>query len=273
LEITMEKPAPPLPKTSEYVNRWKAAKKKFEEMTGKEKPAPTTEFKLFSGKIDLGKRRHGTGIDSALKDIEESLPEANKSQKTLDKYEKALATLQDKSTAYIRFLEEAIKVAPPGVDKKVWKAGILTLKQELRHIVLAFNAYRDKIKVDMGKVNKASFEFTAKKLDTNLEATIGRAREFVKEVRSKPTADTFNTNIVKATRDITQNLMNIEKLKISIGYEPTKERGKVPPKVEDALEAWGNARRSMPPTATQEDVLKEVGKLEKVLDALVVWMK
>src|SRR5438093_6415018 len=101
----MENNAPRLPAFGHYAARWKAAKTKFKDTTGKKKPAPTVKTKVFSEKIKVIEQRQGTGIDKAIVALEKLLPGAFNGEKGVAAYEKAYDDYRAKVSKYLEFLE------------------------------------------------------------------------------------------------------------------------------------------------------------------------
>jgi hypothetical protein len=264
----MENNLPRLPASGHYTARWKAAKAKFKETTGKKKPAPTKVTKLFSDKIATIEKRQGTGIDKAIVALEKALPGLFQSEKGLAAYDKAFDDYRVKVGQYLEFLEAAVKTAPNDVSPQVWKQAVVALKVETQRIKLELTAYLDKAKQSERAASLAQdmaanmFHALAPLVTTAEKWVLERMHE--KQINELEFTNAGRTN----ARNITQRLSNMHKLPILVGGWQTG-RGPVPDHVEDTLEGFANGRRTY---ANQQEYIAELNEYRIALRDLKEWI-
>jgi hypothetical protein len=266
---------PALPAPDQYTKRWKAAKLKFKATTGAKKPAPiyVKNFTAFGTKIAGVEKRLGTGIESALKTAEAALPKAFQGPKGVQVYDAALLALDTKTTEYLHLLEVEIHNAPPGVDGATWNAAVLALKTELRRIKLEMKAYRDKATQSESK--RAAIAKTTETLMHTMAVNIDKAQAWIAQARKETTPNDYNSTGNTLARNITQALMNLHKLPITIDFQHDHDRGPVPDAVEDALEAYANGRRNFPTNQPLDPAAykHQLDLYEAALNGLEKWYK
>ncbi len=110
-------------------------------------------------------------------------------------------------------------------------------------------------------------QLVAKQFWTILKNALSKADVFIKKVKAEPTPVVFNTGIMKASRDLTQNLANVGNLAaMGAGL------GKPDPKAQlAALVGWAQDRDKLPGKATKEDVLKALQKYERAVTEIKHW--
>jgi hypothetical protein len=246
-----EKPAPP---PGSYLERWKKAKRLFESTTKQKKP---------NGSI-MG-AFHRAGLDPAIRKVDEYDDNAHKSEGDLKNFAGAIKNFIKAKTDYMKVLETAVTKTPKGVEQETYKKGIKVLKTELNALELTF---KSRYGYAQGALkHQGTTETMAQNLMVTIEATCARALALVARVKANPTPDAFNTDIRKAARDITQQIGNIDKLKAK-GHVIAKDQ---PTNLFKILAAWGDAGRQVPPTATRDEVLREVGAFEQAVKGVKKW--
>ena len=101
------------------------------------------------------------------------------------------------------------------------------------------------------------------------ESAVHNAQAFIARAKAQPTAVYFNANIVKAARDITQQIGNVDKLKAK-GFHFRHDQ---PTNLFKVIKAWGNDGRTVPVGATPAEVLREIGALEQAVAGVDRWLK
>jgi hypothetical protein len=243
-----------------FAAKWKDAKTTFERTTNTKKPNPT-----------FAKLRVGTSVAAALKavdtaqDLFDNAPA--KTQKLADAVAKAAAVYTAAKNKYIVTLDTAATKEPDKVNKAAYQKGLILLKKELKALDAEIT-----LKVGYNKTALAQGSVTdglAANIWESIDASSRRAGAFIAKLKAEPSAATFNTGIKNAARDINQGIGNIDKLKAK-GY-PIK--GQTPAYLFEALREWASDTRKLPATATQQEILREVGELETAVKEVRVWYK
>ena len=232
-----------------WAEEWKATKKAFETATGKKKPA----------KKVLGVFRKGSGVESGCKELDKTYLalKNDNSDKNLGKFETAIKKYDAQAKNYAKQLDKALK--EENAADSAYSKQIDILKKDLKAILAVadgqFTFMRnlaDK-SIDMEEKLRRSFL----KL---LQGSVKKAALFAAQVKADPTSEKFNGGIVKAARDITQNLKNI---KSRIDKGETRWKLKTGDKDYTGLvaimEAWANKGRKVPTEGDQKAVLRELG--------------
>ncbi len=265
----METNLPRLPAKGHYAARWKAAKTKFKDTTGKKKPAPTVKTKAFGDKITLIEKRQGTGIDKAIVALEKVLPGAFQSDKGRDAYEQAYGDFETKMNQYVQFLETAILTAPQEVTPQTWKTAVTALKVEVKRIKHELRAYMEKAR--QSDRAKDAARQTADNLFVSMGPLIATAERWVlaRLEEKQINAVEYQGAGMDHARNLTQKLMNIHKLPILVGgWQST--HGPVPDAVEDTLEDFANSRRTY---TDWNSYVKQLNEYRLALIGLRDWLK
>lgn len=253
--------------SNKYSRRWTAAKKKFKEDTGKKYPATHKTFKALG--LKLFSVREGQGIESALKKIESLLPKSHVSAEGLKAFRDALPLYNQAYPKYIRYLADVVKTPPAGVNRADFTAGIKFLEDELDEINADLKIEVTKAKLAVGEIKKEDYDAPANSLMKNVRQKVGLAMVWIDERREDPDAADFRKDIVKITRDITQEIGNIDKL-TKIGYE--FDHGQ-PNELFEALSAWSHRGRTVENDATAEEVLEELEALQEIVEDIATWAR
>ena len=243
-----------------WENEWQAAKQAFETKTGQKKPSEKTMLGI----------RKGTGLEEALKKCDAFYKSAEGASKDpakqagfIKQFQAAIQVFDAKATAYERLLLSAIQAA----DSKLVKPELDVLHKNLASISATMKAYLKTLSV--AAEGAKSLEFTAKTLVTNLAGGIARARLFASKVKSAKDLAVFNAGIMKASRDITQYIGNVQKL---------REKGYVfphgdPTNLFKVLTPWAQGNRSLKPTADEAMVKREIGAFLQAVDGVDKWVR
>lgn len=245
---------------TEFVDKWKHAKQVFQTTTKTKKP---------SAEVDSFFRKPA-GIDSALAKVDAALANANKDAKGLKAFQDTVSGFVVAKNAYYKTLEGAVNKVPKGADHDVYVHGLTVLKTELTSLE---STLKGRIANAQSAINKESAtEMTAKNLLVNAEGACHRALAFTAKAKATPTAAYFNANIVKAARDITQQIGNVDKLK-AMGYHFEHEQ---PTNLFTILKAWGNDGRIVHVSAPQNEkaeVLREINAFQQAVEGVERWIK
>jgi len=258
---------PKAPPKGYYTAKWKQVKTNFKAVTGKKKPAPNKDDQKFFEKMKTVDSRQGTGIDTAIANVEKALIAVTKGKKEREVAEKAYFELDGAMTTYIRFLETVVATAPQDVDPALWKQQVIIMKGELRRIRLGLKAYLDKLKMSQAALaNQAQM---AQTIFHDMDADITLADKWVVlHLRDDvPDTTSYSGEGVTFARNITQKLTNLHKLPILIDF--THNRGDVPHHIEDTLEAFANGRRKYTNLNEYQQRLHEFGQ---ALGELRLWL-
>jgi hypothetical protein len=242
---------------SDFLEKWQAAKRTFENTTKAKKPSTYL----------LGIFRQGTGIEKALTVVDTALPNAHKSEKDLAAFEKAVKSFVATKNTYLKTLEAAAAKEATGADAVTYQKGITVLKTELKALETSLAARVGVAKSALAKED--TFTLMAKNLMKMADGACDRALAFVATVKANPTPAEFNAGIVKATRDITQQIGNIDKLTAK-GFKFDKPQ---PTNLFTILTAWADKGRRVKDTATSAEVLREVGALEQAVKGVKRWLE
>lgn len=246
-----------------YEVQWKATKKDFEKLTGKKKPAEKT----------LGIFRKSTKIEDTLKKVDKTfaLLSGSKDLKTdLSNYDKSVLVYKKESEAYIKLLESAL-----GEDKDADSAygkAIVMLKKQLKAMLVTMNTmggtYANELK-DMTATEKV--------IDIIVPATqsgLKKMSAFLAKVAAQKTPEdqvkTFNSGIMTATRDITQNIKN------AMTFQKkgmVQWKGKNLDGLVKVMTAWANDGRVLPANADETAIKRELNALAQTVKGVKEWVK
>jgi hypothetical protein len=243
----------------DWGTEWKAAKNQFEAKTGQKKP---------SEKSIVGIRK-GSGLEDALKACDgawTAIEVANSTAAKLaaiKKFEADIKVFDTKMATYEKVLAAAIV----GADAKLLKPELDILEKQLAAISHTMKAQLKAATV--AAEGAKTLDFTAKTLMTSVTGAVARAKLFAAKVTSRKDPKIFNDGVVKATRDITQNIGNVEKLRQK-GYKfPDGD----PTNLFKVLTPWAQGDRMLKPTADQALVKREIGAYLQAIAGVEKWAK
>jgi hypothetical protein len=207
---------------------------------------------------------------NTIKKVDAAVDDAGKDQNHLHVFEQAVAAFINDKNIYVHDLDGSVTKVPQGHDHDAYVKGVTVLKTEL-------TAMESTLKGAMGIAKSAVaqesvVEATAKNLITNAEGATHRALAFVAKAKTTPTAEYFNSNIVKAARDITQQIGNVDKLKQK-GYQFHHDQ---PTTLFNILKAWANDGRVVHvsnPNNEHDEVIREIGAFEQAAQGVERWLK
>jgi hypothetical protein len=243
-----------------WAQEWKIAKAAFENKTKQKKPSEKTVLGL----------RKGTGIEDALKLCDSTYKafdgetkDMPKKEGLLENFHAAIKTFDAKQTAYGKVLMAAIEKA----DIKLVKPELDILLKHLHAMVATMKAHYQAGIVTCEKVG--ALEFTAKTLMTSVTGAIARAKLFAAKVVSSKDAKVFNEGIVKASRDITQNIGNVEKLRTKGYVFPAGD----PTNLFKVLTPWAQGQRMMKVPSEEPMIKREAGAFVQAVNGVEKWAK
>jgi hypothetical protein len=175
---------------------------------------------------------------------------------------KALRDLADKTEKKFK----ASKLIPSSSTQHVGKIKVTAdqLWIELKSIDKVWAAEENTVNEKYRK----DLAFAATNMKKNLKSATVKAEAFVDKVRKDLTVKTFNTGIQQAARDITQNMVNVKKIKAA-GMDLDLD---YPDDLADYLVPWAQSKK-MPDSAQPKDVTEELDKFEDVVEKVKAWGK
>ncbi len=243
-----------------WANEWKVAKTAFENKTKQKKPSEKTTLGL----------RKGTGIEEALKAcdntykaFEAEQKDIPKKQGLLENFHAAIKTFDAKATAYGKVLTAAIEKA----DIKLIKPELDILLKHLHAMAATMRAHYQSGIVTCEKVG--ALEFTAKTLMTSVTGAIARAKLFAAKAVASKDAKVFNDGIMKASRDITQNIGNVEKLRAKGWTFPAGD----PTNLFKVLTPWAQGQRMLKVPSEEPLIKREAGAFVQAIAGVEKWAK
>jgi hypothetical protein len=247
-----------------YLDRWEAAKTKFENATGVKKPKPKGFFNSFF---------NHTGLTTALKETDAVLDELPRTKpedvpKLLKKGDEKIPKLTKAINDYVKVLEKDAK------DEMADNNGKTDLYKHLKVLsteLKAINAHAintlESTKITQ-QTNLSAKEQAAKMMKTGLASACAYAVAAVKKVQAEPTPDTFN-KLFKTNdspgRKVQVQLVNARnqlkegKLK-SLDIDPGFLAEKLTP-----WQSESSPNNVLPNTATKQDVLNRLEEFKGLL--------
>jgi hypothetical protein len=239
-----------------YVDKWKKAKLLFK---------ATAKVKKPSAKVDSFFRKPA-GIEPALKKVDEA--EAKKigvDPAAMRNYKAAVVAYQKAAAAYVKVLDATVGAEPAGTDKVAYQKAVTVLKTQLKALDTQM---KSQVATNSSALaGRQGMQIMADNLMQLVESACDSAEAFIARVKAQPTPATFNTDVEKTARDITQNIGNIDKLTAK-GFVFAKAQ---PTNLFTILKAWGNDGRRVPDTATPAQVLRELTSFEQAVDGVRRW--
>lgn len=240
-----------------FKEKWKHAKDVF---------ILTAKVKKPSAKVDSFFRKKA-GIDSALEKVDAAEPKLNLNKTGYDAFVLAAGQYKVAKEAYMKVLEATVGAEPASTDKVAYQKGIAVLKTQL---VAMDSSMKGLSAAAKAKLDGATgLAIMAGSFVEQTESAVHNAQAFIARARAQPTAVYFNANIVKAARDITQQIGNVDKLKAK-GFHFRHDQ---PTNLFKVIKAWGNDGRTVPASATAAEVLREIGALEQAVAGVDRWLK
>jgi hypothetical protein len=242
-----------------WETEWKTAKTAFETKTGQKKPSATTMLGI----------RKSSGLEGALKLCDTTFaaigPEKDPVKKLalVQKFAAAIKVFDGKAAAYEKILLAAIG-----------KSDSLLVKPELDILWKHLHALSASMKSQLGSATltaqgaKAE-ELTARNLLTSITGAVARAKLFAAKVIASKDPQLFNSGIVKASRDITQYIGNVEKLRAKGYHFPHGD----PANLFKVMTPWAQDQRKLPPTAPIDLIKREVGAFLQAVAGVEKWAK
>ncbi len=264
-------------------------------MTAKTIPTILTQTDWNKKKGAIAKMAGETGIGQAMKNLEAEWKKVDwqimdpdgafqKSglKATPDNYKKLFADAKGEYSKVegVRVKVKALRDLATTVEKKFKSSKLIpssstqhvgNIKTTADHFWIELKSI-DRIWLDREKAineqHRKNLDFAAKNMKTNLKSATAKADVFVDTVKKSPTVAIFNKGIQQAARDITQNLVNVKKIKeagmdIDLDY---------PTELANYLVPWAQSKQ-MPDKALPVDVMTEIGKFEKTVEDVRKWAK
>jgi hypothetical protein len=201
-------------------------------------------------------------IDATFLAIKKEKDPKKKGQ-LIDKFAAEIKSFDAKVAAYVRVLVAAIETA----DKVKVKPELDILEKQLHALSAVLKAFlKGEEAALLGLKGRESL---ARNMMTNLAGGVAKAKLFIAKVKAAKSAQVFNDGIQTATRDITQSMANVEKLK-GMHYEFPKGD---PTKLLLVMGPWAQDKRKLPKTADATLVLREIGAFAQMITAVERWLQ
>jgi hypothetical protein len=188
----------------------------------------------------------------------------------LHAFETAVNNFIAQKNNYAHNLDGTVAKVPVGHDRDTYTHALTILKTELTAME---STLKGAVAIAKSAVAKESVtEATAKNLITSAEGATHRAVAFIAKAKSTGTAAYFNSGVMTAARDITQQIGNIDKLKAK-GYHFHHDQ---PTALFTTLKAWANDGRQVHvnnPTNEKAEVLHEITTFEQAVQGVDRWLK
>jgi hypothetical protein len=240
-----------------FKEKWKHAKEVFEQ---------TTKVKKPSAKVGSMFRK-AAGLDSALEKVDAAEGAMLRGPKELAAFNAAVLVYKTAKDSYMKVLEATVNAEPSGVDKATYQKGIAVLKTQLVAMDSTMKTLAASAKTTQEGARGAAI--MANTFIETTESAVHNAQAFIARGKAAPTAAYFNSNIVKAARDITQQIGNVDKLKAK-GFHFRHDQ---PTNLFTIIKAWANDGRQVPTTATSKEVLRELNAFEQAVTGVERWLK
>ncbi|NIZ12708.1 hypothetical protein [Phaeobacter sp. HF9A] len=262
-----------------WAAEWDRAKKAFEKNTKSKKPSdgfmksigqsgPASSFKAMDKAFDAyvaGKRDKKDPLDKQLKALED--------------LSKALSAAKKSCAAYVKVIDTAWKAELKKTGSKMKLDSLNVLEKDLEAIVSSGEAQYNLNKKIVGKQGKEMTDAvrSLNVLGKNLDATLKKGALFVAQNQRNSNGDEaealkfFSENILKAARDINQNVGNIAKL-----YPAGSTEKKTADAIFKAMSDWaskGAGSADVKKMKTMKDMLDLNGKMTTRIKAIAEWRK
>ncbi|TWU23452.1 hypothetical protein Pla52o_29880 [Novipirellula galeiformis] len=250
-----------------YIVQWKACKKDFETLTGKKKPAEKT----------LGIFRKSSSLEDALKKVDKAYADLGVKNgkgtleaKDIATYDKVVLAFKKDGEKYIKLLEATL-AKEADADSAYGKA-VVMLKKRIKAMTVTMNTmgvtYANQLTAMTAKEKAVAVVIPG------TQSGLKKMSAFLAKVEAQKTVETkvavFNSGIVTAARDITQNIKNAMSFQKK-GMVTWK--GKDLDGVVKIMTAWANDGRALPKNADAAGVKKEMSALVQVVKAVKEWVK
>ena len=257
--------------TGKWKNEWETKRKFFETQTGKK--APSKGFKAYFSKgVSVGK---AFGAMDKVYAVMGKAPSGPKRIAAQDAFAKAIAGAKKAGAEYVRLLDTALakEVADDGKVplKKTVTPFLKILKDDIDLCITSAEGQLEASRAlndAQGHVDPKKFK-DMKQFTSRLPGSLKQGLLWMKVLETNPDVEAFNDGIVKATRDVAQNLNNIRLL-----LDPTSTEAKQAKKLLDLLLPWANQGRKLNAEKdTFAEVLKELKTLKRTFAAIAAWQK
>ncbi|KUP92678.1 hypothetical protein [Tritonibacter horizontis] len=260
-----------------WAAEWERAKKAFEKNTKSKKPSDgfikmvsrttlSTNFKA----MDKGFNDYRSA--GGKKDLDKQL-------KSLDALAKALLAAKKACASYVKVIDAAWKEEVKKSGSKMKLDSLNVLEKDLEAIIVSGEAQLNLNKQIVGKRGKEMTEAvrSLNVLGKNLDATLKKGALFVAQNQRNSNGDEaealsfFRENIMKAARDINQNVGNIAKL-----YPDGSVEKKTGDAIFKAMADWaskGANTSDIKAMKTKKDMLDLNGKMTTRIKAISEWRK
>ncbi len=257
--------------TGKWQNEWETKRAFFEAQTGKKAPSKGFMANLSRG---LSVTSAFGKMDKAYAVMGKNQP-ARKRMQSQDAFEKTIEAAKKAADSYVKVLDKAI-------EKEVTDAGQVPIKKTVKPLLkilkddidLCITSAEGMLEAsrglndDHGGVDPRKFK-DLKQFTSRLPGSIKQGLMWIKVLEQKPEVDDFNEGIVKATRDVAQNLNNIRLL-----LDPRSHEARTAKQFLDILEPWHNQGKKLDAKKdTFAEVLKESRIIKRVFTAVFKWQK
>jgi len=262
-----------------WADEWERAKKAFEKNTKSKKPSEAF-IKAFS-KSNLS--TYFKAMDKAFNAYRDGARDKkdplDKQLKALSDLDKALSSAKKACANYVKVIDSAWKDELKKTKSKMKLDSLNVLEKDLEAIVVSGEAQLNLNKQIVGKRGKEMTDAvrSLNVLGKNLDATLKKGALFVAQNQRNSNGDEtealkfFSENILKAARDINQNVGNITKL-----YSPGSPEKNAGEAIFKTMADWASKGASAPDVKKMKgmkDMLDLNQKMGTRLKAITAWRK
>jgi hypothetical protein len=200
-------------------------------------------------------------VEAALKKLDAAAPNAFTSEANHARYDRAWNEFDTAFQVYEATLKQVrsdpatdVKKLPKGVTASAYKNALTQLIKELNALNTASLGWGANVGMVVG-------------LSGRLERALGRADDFIADVKADPTPDTFNKVVEVRAHDSTTEIGNINKMKAK-GMDTGRTQ---PTALLNKLIGWADKGRKVDEVSTRGEVLLEPYEFEQAVQGVHAW--
>jgi hypothetical protein len=262
-----------------WAKEWERAKTAFEKNTKSKKPSDAFIKAIQKTKLSTNFKAMDKAFTDYRNGARDKKDPLDKQLKALEELDKALSAAKKACAAYVKVLDTAWKDELKKTGSKMKLDSLNVLEKDLEAIIVSGEAQLNMNKQIVGKRGKEMTDAvrSLNVLGKNLDATLKKGALFVAQNQRNSNGDEtealkfFSENILKAARDINQNVGNIAKL-----YPKSSTENKTGEAIFKAMADWASKGASAPDVKamkTVKDMLDLNQKMSTRIKAIASWRK